>query len=304
MCTVPTFVNVSKEEFIANIYPKRFPAVLRGVDIGDCVHKWNKEYISEKVGNTNVKVHVSASSQLDFLKKNFTYETIQFGEFLDRASRVGVEPKEYYYLRSIGSDRRGREIADIQKQFPEIAGDINIPQYFSNDRFFSSVFRVGSPGVQLWTHYDVMDNILIQVKGRKRMVLFRPSDALNMYLVGDKSEVLDIDNPDVEKFPKFKLAERHECFLEAGDIMFIPALWFHNALALDFGIAVNVFWRHLEVDMYDKNDPYGNKDIVPAARALQMVGNALKALQPLPGEYRDFYTRRLISSLQSSLQRD
>ncbi len=28
---------------------------------------------------------------------------------------------------------------------------------------FSSVFRVATPGLQLWTHYDVMDNVLIQV---------------------------------------------------------------------------------------------------------------------------------------------
>jgi hypothetical protein len=51
--------------------------------------------------------------------------------------------------------------------------------------------------------------------------------------------------------------------MEPGDI-FIPALWFHNA----FGIAVNVFRKNLEHQLYDKNDPYGNKYLIPANRVI------------------------------------
>ena len=39
---------------------------------------------------------------------------------------------------------------------------------------------------------------------------------------GDKSEVLDIDNPDLNKYPEFARATRYEGVLEAGDILFIP----------------------------------------------------------------------------------
>lgn len=48
-----------------------------------------------------------------------------------------------------------QDIADISKQFPELAEDIHIPEFFEKDQFFSSVFRISSPGLQLWTHYDV-----------------------------------------------------------------------------------------------------------------------------------------------------
>ncbi len=106
-----------------------------------------------------------------------------------------------------------------------------------------------------------MDNMLIQISGRKRVVLFSPRDALFLYLngqscvpfslssllgslcvelctnhvcrilvitlneisfVGDKSEVMDIDNPDLVKYPEFPKATRHEGILEPGDILFIP----------------------------------------------------------------------------------
>ena len=54
---------------------------------------------------------------------------------------------------------------------------------------------------------------------------------------------MDIDaaeNADV--FPKFCTAERHVADLIPGDVLFIPAMWFHNMTAQDFGVAVNVFW--------------------------------------------------------------
>ena len=40
-------------------------------------------------------------------------------------------------------------------QFPELMEDLSLPVFFDEDKFFSSVLRVGSPGVRLWTHYDV-----------------------------------------------------------------------------------------------------------------------------------------------------
>ena len=155
-------------------------------------------------------------------------------------------------------------MSDLEKHFPELYSDLRIPPLFPPESFFSSVFRITSPSLQLWTHYDTCDNILIQIRGRKRIVFYPPSEALNLYLDGDKSRVLDIDNPDLDQFPRFALAERYEVFLEEGDIIFIPALWFHNVTALDFSISVNVFWKGLDPALYDKKDTYGNRDLIPA----------------------------------------
>uniref|UniRef100_A0A1A7YEP0 tRNA-yW synthesizing protein 5 n=1 Tax=Iconisemion striatum TaxID=60296 RepID=A0A1A7YEP0_9TELE len=245
---------------------------------------------------------------MDFLHKNFVYKTLPFNEFVKRASEMKhtdffLSENESYYLRSLGEDVR-KEPAELNKQFPTLADDFHIPPFFEPDKFFSSVFRISSCGLQLWTHYDVMDNLLAQVTGRKRVVLYSPQDALHLYLSGDKSEVLDIDAPDLKRFPEFAKARRYECFLEPGDLLFIPALWFHNTLALRFGVGVNVFWRHLPADSYDKKDPYGNKDPVAAARALQTLERALHCLDELPADYRDFYGRRMIQRIQKRTHND
>ena len=81
-------------------------------------------------------------------------------------------------------------------------------------------------------------------------------------------------------------------------MIFLSALWYHNVINEEWGVAVNVFWRHLDASMYDHKDPYGNKDLVPGTRALQVADRALKILDELPEEYKDFYVRRLILRLQ------
>ncbi|XP_064290080.1 tRNA wybutosine-synthesizing protein 5 isoform X2 [Passer domesticus] len=261
--------GVTRERFLRDIYPRRKPVVLTGLELGACTTKWTTDYLSQAEGSKEVKIHVSAVPQMDFLSKNFVYRTLPFDVFVRRAAEV--KHKEYfltedekYYLRSVGEDVR-KDVADIRKQFPILAEDVHIPEYFEKEQFFSSVFRISSAGLQLWTHYDVMDNFLIQVTGRKRVVLYSPRDAPYLYL---------------------------------------SALWFHNVISEEFGVALNVFWKHLPAESYDKTDTYGNKDPMAASRAIQILDRALKTLEELPEEYRDFYARRMVLRIQEKAYRN
>ncbi|XP_057292166.1 tRNA wybutosine-synthesizing protein 5-like [Hydractinia symbiolongicarpus] len=284
------------------LYPRRIPVVLKGFNIGDMT-TWTAEYLTRTIGETPVKVHVCPESRMDFLKKNFLYKTLPFNQFIKRVIKEKqheyfISPLEKYYLRSLGSDAR-KDVSDISKQFPDLSKNLIIPELFDKDKFFSSVFRISSSNIQLWTHYDVMDNILIHLTGQKKVVLFPPNELLNLYMNGDKSEIIDIDKADLTKYPRYKNVKRYECILQPGDILFIPALWFHNVRSLDFSVSVNVFWKHLDNLSYDIKDVYGNKDPVVAQRALQGVDKALKLLETLPEEYKDFYKMRLISKIEN-----
>ncbi|XP_036714142.1 tRNA wybutosine-synthesizing protein 5 isoform X2 [Balaenoptera musculus] len=260
---VPRLEGVSQEQFMEHLYPQRKPLVLEGIDVGTCTSKWTVDYLSQIGGRKEVKIHVAAVAQMDFISKNFVYRTLPFGKLVQRASEEKhkeffISEDEKYYLRSLGEDPR-KDVADIRKQFPLLEGDIKFPKFFKEEQFFSSVFRISSPGLQLWTHYDVMDNFLIQVTGKKRVVLFSPRDAQYLYL---------------------------------------SALWFHNVVSEEFGVGVNVFWKHLPSECYDKTDTYGNKDPTAASRAAQILDRALKTLAELPEEYRDFYARRMVLHIQ------
>ena len=302
---IPVFKDITKESFTQDVCPQRKPAILRGFELGPCMHKWEPSILQSLDIDSQVKIHVSSSTQMDFINKNFLYRSLPFCDFIKRASEVEhteffISKSEKYYLRALGDNPR-KDIADISVQFPQLAEDINLPPFFDEDKFFSSVFRIGSKGIQLWTHYDVMDNLLIQVIGKKKVVLFPPSDAKFLYMNGDKSEVLDTETPDLDRFPLFTNATAYRGSLLPGDILFIPALWFHNMTYEDFGVAVNVFWKHLDAGLYDNKDPYGNKDLLPVQRASQIMDRAVKALQELPPEYRDFYASALCEHFKTKL---
>jgi hypothetical protein len=36
----------------------------------------------------------------------------------------------------------------------------------NNKKHFSSAFRISSKDMQMWTHYDIMDNVLCEIVGR------------------------------------------------------------------------------------------------------------------------------------------
>ena len=71
--------------------------------------------------------------------------------------------------------------------------------------------------------------------------------------------------------------------------------------ALEFSVAVNIFWRHLSPEFYNKKDVYGNKDLVPAERSMQVLERSLKILEELPDDYKDFYAKRMITKIQQKV---
>ncbi len=80
-----------------------------------------------------------------------------------------------------------------------------------------------------------------------------------MYVQGSSSLIPRPDAPDLSRFPR--AAHLAACCLRAalrpGDVLFIPALWFHSVSWADFTISINVFWRGLPPELYDPRDVYG-----------------------------------------------
>lgn len=57
--------------------------------------------------------------------------------------------------RALGKDPR-KDVAHFASDFPDLAKDLELPQLYEPQDYFSSVMRVGSPGLHLWTHYDAV----------------------------------------------------------------------------------------------------------------------------------------------------
>ncbi|KAK9916814.1 hypothetical protein WJX75_007384 [Coccomyxa subellipsoidea] len=227
---VAVYSNMTREGF-AHVTAVKEPAVLKGLDLGPAVDRWSGAYLKSlpTSSTTLVSVHVcpDPSGRLDFVHKNFKFHTMPLAELVGRCESPGefpplIAPDERYYLRSIGTNPR-KEPSDIAAAFPDLAADLKVPQLFPSDRLFSSVLRISSGGLRLWTHFDVMDNLLCQIRGTKRIRLWPPLEEAKLYMTGSSSEVTDIDRPDPAKYPLFTSAAYVDCMLHPGDVLDPPA---------------------------------------------------------------------------------
>lgn len=253
------------------------PAILRGMDVGVCTSVWSKEYLKNAIsGDTLVSCHVSPSRDLSFCPRNFEFQVMPWPEMLENLQSHNI------YFRAIGANPR-KQVADFETSFPGLVADVKYPEWLKKEKIFSSILRMSSPGISLWTHYDVMDNVLMQIVGSKEVVLWHPYEVKNLEIEGSSSRIVDLEDPRLRRTMPRRLV------LEPGDALFIPALWFHRVRTMDdswASVALNVFWKELDASLYAKKDLYGNADLVPFTESH-------KLLSVLPEPFRTFYARKL-----------
>lgn len=138
-------------------------------------------------------------------------------------------------------------------------------------RLYSVMLWLGPRGCVSPLHFDPLDNCLMQHMGRKRVLLYEPSAAeaakMGWHYAGHDGqqsntspinpEVMDVNDTDRtkllqqqqqevrSKYPLFleEAPKRMECFLDAGDLLYIPAKWWHHVRSIDTSASVNVWWR-------------------------------------------------------------
>jgi hypothetical protein len=94
---------------------------------------------------------------------------------------------------------------------------------------------LSSAGCVTDLHWDAFGphNFHLLTAGSKRAVLFAPSEAARLYCYGGLRYLLrfaaavDVGEPDLRRFPAFAAARGVEAHLEPGDVLFIPAYWWH-----------------------------------------------------------------------------
>lgn len=234
------------EVFYKNYILASKPVILTGViDEWKAVLTWTIDYLRERVGHKEVNINVSETERFIGTKKE-GFETLKtqmkFSEYMEYLEKKGGGYNKQYYLQQ----------ESLSESFPELKPDIEIPHYFDEKYLGYMGFWISGANKVSPLHYDVMDNLLAQIKGEKKLVLFAPEQIDLLYPFPIRSQIphisqVDIERIDSTKFTKFAKAKSVECVLKAGEILFIPVLWWHQVYSqADLNISVN-FWYKVKV---------------------------------------------------------
>jgi lysine-specific demethylase 8 len=149
--------------------------------------------------------------------------------------------------------RRRKGQTSIDAELGPLLDEVEVPPWIPSERLHTVWAWFSGPGVRTWLHYDNngCHNLNAQITGRKRCVLYPPDELRRMHLFslgGDNPahncSAIDVENPAPAHAADLDGASAWCAELEAGDLLYIPAWWFHTFLHLGpFNSNVNFWWK-------------------------------------------------------------
>ncbi|KAJ9496531.1 tRNA methyltransferase ppm2 [Exophiala xenobiotica] len=231
-------VSLCSEHDFTNILQASVPKILTCLDIGPCISQWTPSYLLSKVPSSrSVVIHAAPSRTMNFQRKDFAYTTVPFHKFIQQ---LQTDLSAHMYLRSISSTKPTQLPAMFSNDWPEIAPDFHLPKHleFIHRNQHSSPLRI-SANVNMWLHYDVMANVLFQIRGTRKLILFPPDDIKHLsFPPGSTTSTIDIlepsSNPETEedRLRPIPNTQPHVAILRPGEALFIPPLWAHTGTPL------------------------------------------------------------------------
>jgi lysine-specific demethylase 8 len=245
---------VTVREFEKHMRPAGHPLLIRGwMADWRALNRWSFQFFKENYGTDPIVVSDDSSGN--------TIETT-----IDEYASYLCDPDGDARLARLAAElNRDRPFYCLgYKPFaahPELWDDISIPPFVADWwPYFSAAFTSAHfPKNQGWVflaaagstarmHRDSHHTLtwLAQVAGRKEYYLFAPEEAERIY-----RGAVDPSAPDLSRFPLSDQAAGLRCVLEPGEMLFLPADWWHFAKALDDSITISCnFVNHINFGDY------------------------------------------------------
>ena len=263
---IPEVEELSRTEFESTYRGKR-PVVVRGGAKGTRPFDlWDAPYLTEVAGEAGVDVATYQADRRDY--GAVRHRRMSFGEFLNQLQNGDADEVCYLFNNSSCVFVRN----ESQPQFhvgwgsatnnglAHLAADFELPSFIDPDLFVLAVLIVGSQQNATDLHYDNggEGKVLVQLRGRKRILLLPPSLARALRLhtmfpdpgspagrAGSRPSV-DIHGPadaaSADDVPAEVSGLRgYSAEIGPGDIAYWPPFWFHDLANQDaFNVAAGV----------------------------------------------------------------
>jgi hypothetical protein len=259
MRQIAEYADVNRELFEREIVPKGEPAVFRGL-----VREWPvMKAARDSDEGLAAFLRVAASGEpfeawfgSPDIEGRFGYSE-DFSGFNHERKLATVDQLLDLLLRQKGHERPWSMYAGgipIRKHLPGLLPAIPVP-----------ILDMGRATlISLWlgnrtrtaAHWDLPQNLACVVAGRRRFTLFPIDQLPNLYvgpldftLAGQPISLVDVDEPDLDKHPRFAdaMEAAQQADLGPGDALYIPSLWWHAVASLDeIAAMINFWWRDAE----------------------------------------------------------
>lgn len=223
--------NLSPREFKREYLRPRRPVVITdAAEHWEARHLWTFEFFREHCGSTPVILY-RYDRENEYTPGDVIEMTL--GEYIDGVTTHSLEEFPYYL----------RDNWRLFHAYPELMRHHDVPPYFFDwFRLLPPFMRmpyprifVGPKGAITPLHTDVWQTHawLTQIVGRKRWLLFEPSQAQCLYDYSVRCEA-----PDYEAHPLYREAKPLEAIIGPGDTIWVPSNWAHWVQSLDAGISL------------------------------------------------------------------
>ncbi|MGZ8288502.1 MAG: cupin-like domain-containing protein [Telluria sp.] len=280
--------RLSPEDVIARKHAREYKdALVRGVTSIDAMRDAIKRAARElpaitevpRIGPLNAaSFRERAAAGLPFVMSgivnrwplsNLTPQTLR-----DRFSHLPVRARVGDYINTaFAPDRAMQDMSMLEYLELVAAGTHELPPYLGNlelrelnslchwptyfDKMGPPRFWLGPAGTVTPLHCDYDDNIFAQIWGTKRIFLSPPHhdeflypNEANAILFGSP---FDPEAPDFDKFPLARQATMIEVIMNPGELLYVPAGWYHQVRALTFSLSSNRWARAMPLAL--KEDP-------------------------------------------------
>lgn len=267
MNAIDTVTSLSVESFDEQYFQPGKPVIHKG-GIKDKVFfkKWSTDYLEEKLKSRPVRVNYCDDGVFDFNKKQIKKIDVPFSQAVKYFCSEEFVSKSYYLQQT-----------SIPHFFPELLPDLSRPDYnIPSDVIVNQNLWMGGAGCVSPLHYDSNENFLMQVIGRKELIMFAPEDGKYLYPSHQQGGIhlsqVDLDNLNLNQFPAVALAKPIRCLLEPGDVLFIPPNWWHHVRSLDMCLSVNYWWQRFDIRKNSGAGYYPMQEIVKVVQMFLQAG--------------------------------
>lgn len=209
----------SPEDFLSAMHRLR-PIVIQDLDFGPCTQRWTLDYIRNKI-HSGRPIGCQAGGSIDTSRQ----KSIQ--TYLEEANILSSS----FYPHSLTTSTIPSRALNFHDELPELACDFHPPhQMESISSQTQAISFTMSNGIRTAVCHHVTTNVLFQVAGVKRLVLFPPGDLNKLeYPPGSTtSELRVFSNTGSDQ--KYSLlappgTSPHLATLKPGEALYIPPFW-------------------------------------------------------------------------------